>query len=158
MKNYINKILLLSMTVVFIAGTMGVNVFNHFCSHCYISHYSFDITPVNESSCKSSIDCACHCNCDSHEYMVNLDDVHHKHANDNDEDCSMHSHDHMFFHIDDSYSTPERLTLSTFFEIKCLSNCIGLLYTEECVVVNRTLYVDKCDIPDIIRLNCCFLC
>lgn len=156
MKRVINRILVLTMTAVFIVVTMGINVFSHFCAHCQVSHYSLDITPVDEMNCQCDIDCACHCSCGSHSHG-DTEDPHHTH-DQSTEGCSMHSHDHDFFHIDDSYETPERLTLGDIFVIHYLANYINVFNAEDTTTEQHDTCFDRPYVPDIVSLNCTFLC
>lgn len=151
MKKVINRILVLLMTAVFIAGTIGINIFSHFCSHCHVAHYSFDITPVDELACQCPVECECHC------HSTECSDTSCDHSNIQD-NCSMHSHDHEFLHIDDSYEAPEKLSFETFFAIEFVINYINSLKLDDSSSNNYASYSENPYVPDIISMNCTLLC
>lgn len=141
MKSITNKILVLILTGIFIVTSVGINVFSHFCSHCHVSYYSVDVAPI-ENSCQCEHNCECHCKC-----MQRTDNT-----------CGMHSHEHEFYHIDDSYNTPERLSPDNLFFIVFLDNFLNSQESDIKTKISEGFIIKRITIPDIISLNCTFLC
>lgn len=152
MKSIINKILVLISAVIFLIASVGVNVFSHFCSHCHVSYYSVDVTPIEEE-CQCEHDCTCSCHCHK-----SGESEHKCCGHSNKHKCGMHSHEHEFYHIDDSYNTPEKTYTNNIILIAFLFKYLGSFDTTGDTYPRYPIIKERPFEPDLIRLNCTMLC
>jgi len=70
----------------------------------------------------------------------------------------MHSHEHQFYHIDDSFNTPEKLSADKIFFIAFIGNYFESFKVYERKNLTQQYFTERFNNPDIIRLNCTMLC